>query len=77
MDVVQITLPSIEGERLRELSRRTGRPEEELLRQALDLLTVQLTSQERVDRLRRAKGIWKDREDLPEWSDLREEMNRF
>jgi hypothetical protein len=65
------------GERLRDLSRRTGKPKEELLREALDLLTARLTSQDRLDRLRRAKGIWKDREDLPERSDLREEMNRF
>jgi hypothetical protein len=65
------------GERLRDLSRRTGKPKEELLREALDLLTARLTSQERLVRLGRAKGIWKDREDLPELSDLREEMNRF
>jgi hypothetical protein len=65
------------GERLRDLSRRTGKPKEELLREALDLLTARLTSQDRLDRLRRAKGIWKDREDLPALSDLREEMNRY
>lgn len=32
---------------------------------------------DRLDRLRRARGIWKDRSDLPELSELREEMNRF
>jgi len=30
----------------------------------------------RLGRLRRARGIWKESDDLPELSELREEMNR-
>jgi hypothetical protein len=76
MDGISITLPGIEGERLRALALHTGKPEEELLREALDLLSARLMNQDRRDRLRKAKGIWKDRDDLPELSALREEMNR-
>jgi Arc/MetJ-type ribon-helix-helix transcriptional regulator len=77
MNIIQITLPETECERLRDLSQRTGKSEGELLREALDLLSAQLMSRDRLDRLRRAKGIWKDRDDLPELSELREGMNRF
>jgi hypothetical protein len=76
MDLVEITLPGTEGERLRDLSQRTGKSGGDLLREALDLLSARLMSQDRLDRLRRAKGIWKDRDDLSDLSALREEMNR-
>jgi hypothetical protein len=71
------TLPGAEADRLRDLAQRTGKSEEELLREALDLLSARLMKHERLDRLRRARGIWKDRDDLPELSVLREEMDRF
>jgi hypothetical protein len=72
-----IVLPGTEGERLRALAQLTGKAEEELLREALDLLSARLMNQDRRDRLRKAKGIWKDRNDLPELSTLREEMDRL
>jgi hypothetical protein len=76
MDLITITLPGTEGERLRDLSLRTGKSEGELLREALDLLSARLRDESRLDRLRRAKGIWKDRDDLPGLSALRGEMGR-
>jgi hypothetical protein len=76
MDLVEISLPGAEGERLRDLSRRTGKSEGGLLREALDLLSARLMTQDRLDRLRRAKGTWEDRDDLSDLSALREEMNR-
>ena len=72
-----ITLDETESERLRVLSQRTGRAEEELLREALDLLTAQIAHRNRRALLSQAKGIWKDRDDLPTLDELRSEMDRY
>src|SRR4051812_30137623 len=74
MAKMQISLT--EAELLRAISRRTGKAEEELVREALDLLNAQVSSQDRRALLRRAKGIWRDRDDLPTLSELRAEMDR-
>lgn len=71
-----ITLDDSEAERLRALSLSTGKTEAELLRDALDLLAARVALRDRRALLGRAKGIWKDRDDLPALDDLRSEMDR-
>jgi hypothetical protein len=77
MAISTITLTESEAERLRTLSESTGKTEEELLREALDLLTAQVAQQERRALLNQAMGIWKDRDDLPTLDELRSEMDRY
>src|SRR5205823_843533 len=62
---------------LREIAQRTGKPEEELLRQAVESLLVQFERDPRLALLRAGRGLWKDRTDLPDFESLRAELDRF
>ena len=78
MSQTQIVLTETESELLRDLSRQTGKADDELVREALMLLKDRLSSdhQKRLAAFRQAKGMWQDREDLPLLEQLRGEMNR-
>ncbi len=78
MHETQITLTGSDDELLHSLARQTGKDEGEVVREALTLLKDQLAGKvsDRRASLRRAAGIWKDRDDLPALDVLREEMNR-
>lgn len=72
----QIYLTEAEQQGLRVLSRRTGRSQSELIREAIDTL---LSEQQEVDRsalLRQARGLWSERTDLPDFAKLRRELDR-
>lgn len=73
----QIYLTEAEQEALRSLARDTGRSQSELIREAIDAM---LERQEPVDRkalMRQARGMWSDRDDLPDLRELRDEFDRF
>ena len=74
---VQITLDSTASQTLQVVSERTGKSQEELIREALNLLAVQYASQARTAKMRQANGIWRDRTDLPDWEALRRELDRL
>jgi hypothetical protein len=79
MLTIQVTLTDDEGELLRSLSQCTGKTDDELIREALGLLKghkAQCEVPDRLALLRQARGIWRDRNDLPTLSELRDEMNR-
>jgi hypothetical protein len=73
---LQIELTTQEQERLRTLETNTGRSQDELIRLALTKLLTQeaeviqpyakLSDEERLARLRAAKGMWADHTDLPD-----------
>jgi hypothetical protein len=68
MTETPIVLTEGDAELLRRLANQTGKAQAEIIREALGLLKQHLVSQhheERRDRLRQAKGIWKNRDDLP------------
>jgi hypothetical protein len=71
-----ISLSDVECQLLHSMSQLTGRTENELLHEALDLLKVQVDLESRRSLLREARGIWRDRDDLPTLAQLRSEMNR-
>ena len=79
MTTAQINLTDSQVDALHELSRRTGKTEDELLGEAVEKLIgeAEVKRQKRLERLRRAKGIWKDRDDLPDFEKLRAEWDRF
>jgi hypothetical protein len=72
----QIYLTDEEQQGLRALSRKIGLSQSDLIRQAVDSL---LTTHHELDRtalLRQARGVWRDREDLPDFAALRRELDR-
>jgi hypothetical protein len=71
-----VFLTDSELQMLHSMSQSTGKTENELLHEALDLLKVQVDLESRRSLLGVARGIWRDRDDLPSLSDLRNEMNR-
>jgi hypothetical protein len=72
----QIYLTDAECQLLRGMSQLTGKSENQLLQEALDLLWVQVDIERRRALLQEARGMWRDRDDLPALSELRGEMNR-
>lgn len=72
----QIYLTEKERRGLKDLSRRTGRSQSDLIREAIDVLLAERQSGGRNARLRQARGLWKDRTDLPSALDLRRELDR-
>jgi hypothetical protein len=59
---------------LQSMSQLTGKTEKELLHEALNLLKVRVENRRSL--LQRARGIWRDRNDLPTLTELRSEMDR-
>lgn len=72
----QIYLTEDEHRRLHQLSRRQGASLSELIRHAIDRMLLQSKAENRLDAMRLARGIWKDRHDLPDFGALRRELDR-
>ncbi|MBW3624423.1 MAG: CopG family transcriptional regulator [Armatimonadetes bacterium] len=73
----QVSLTEAQSEALQLLSERTGKTPEELIGEAVHLYLQQNEMERRRAILHRAKGMWKDRTDLPDLREMREEWNRF
>lgn len=75
MAIASIDLTEQETQALRELAQQTGKTQDELLHEAV----TRLLSDMQVNRLallQQARGIWKDRTDLPDPQMLRAEFDR-
>ncbi len=76
MVTAQVRLTNAEGEALRALARRSGKSEEQLLHEAVGRLLFEAGPVDRLALLRQARGVWKDRDDLPDVRELRAELDR-
>jgi hypothetical protein len=72
----QIYLSQAERQGLQALALRSGRSQSALIREAIDAFLEQHQPQGRLARLRQARGLWAQRNDLPDWSALRTELDR-
>lgn len=72
----RIYLTAGEQQALRALSRRTGISQSELIRQAIDSLLAGEEALDRTALLRQARGLWSDRDDLPDFGALHRELDR-
>jgi hypothetical protein len=76
MVLTQVYLSEEEQQGLRALSQRTGRSQNELIREAINELLARHQSSERNTLLRQARGLWSKRTDLPNFVELCGELDR-
>jgi RNase adaptor protein for sRNA GlmZ degradation len=72
----QIYLTEEEKSALSSLSTQSGKSLSELIREAVDNLISRYSQSKRQHILDRTAGMWKDREDLPDFDKLRKEWDR-
>lgn len=72
----QIYLTEKEHRQLHVLSRRKGASLSELIRGAIDQMLSNTKSVDRLELMRQARGIWKERDDMPDFELLRGEFDR-
>jgi predicted transcriptional regulator len=72
----QIYLTEEERRALKTLAERQGRPQSAIIREAVDRYLEREVDIERRERLRAARGLWRDHTGLPDPERLREELER-
>lgn len=72
----QIYLTEDERQALRSMAANTGRKQSELIREAIDQMIEKYQVDSRSLKGPRAKGMWKDRTDLPDFAAIRREWDR-
>lgn len=72
----QIYLTEEEQVSLQTLAVASGRSQSEIIRQAVDEFVTKSTGDHRLQMIRKARGIWKNREDTPDIRALREGWRR-
>lgn len=72
----QIYLTDEERKALRAIARRLGKTQSEVIRSAVDRFIDRHIGHRRLELLRHGRGIWKDRRDLPDFREIRRELDR-
>jgi hypothetical protein len=71
MAIAGLPLSEQEQKVLETMAQRIGKTPDELVHDAVKQLIAQFQLEDRLSLLRQARGIWKDRTDLPSLTDLR------
>ena len=77
MATLHIDLTDQENDSLLTIARQRGKSQDELLRDAIQDLISQCQQNDRRVLLQSARGIWKNRTDLPSPKELRREWDRL
>jgi hypothetical protein len=72
----QIYLTEKERDELAKIATRSGRPMSEVIREAIDWFVASRSRGQRRAVLDRVAGMWKDREDLPDFRKIRASLDR-
>jgi predicted DNA-binding protein len=72
----QIYLTEEELKALKAIAERQGRSQSEVIRAAVDRYIDRYQAGNRLELLREGRGIWADREDLPDFGEVRKELDR-
>lgn len=72
----QIYLTEDEHQGIGELAKATKKGQSELIRQAIDEYLVRAKPEDKLAKIRQAKGMWKDRDDL-DLAHIRSDFDRF
>jgi hypothetical protein len=76
MNGTEVNLSDQERSALRRLARLRGKTEGELIRQAVGRLLSESQDLDRLSLIKGARCMWSDRDDLPEFRDVRREWDR-
>ena len=72
----QIYLTDKQRAELSIIAKNLGKKQSEIIREAIDNLIDQSGKSRKKMMLKEAAGIWKDREDLPDFREIRSEWDR-
>jgi hypothetical protein len=72
----QIYLTDRQRAKLTIIAKNMGKNQSEIIREAIDRLIDQAGQNQKKTALKEAAGIWKDRDDLPDFRALRSEWDR-
>jgi hypothetical protein len=76
MAIAGLHLTEQEQMALESMAQRTGKTPDELVRDAIKQFIAQFQAEDRLSLLRQARGMWKNRTDLPSLANLRREWDR-
>lgn len=77
MERTQVYLTKEQRQELKRLGQRVGRRQSELIRAAIDAYVADAERSNWKSDLMAAQGLWRDRDDLPDFARLRSELDRF
>ena len=72
----QIFLTDKQRSEIAVIAEAQGKKQSEIIREAIDRLIDQTAQNRKIAALREAAGIWKNREDLPDFRAIRSEWDR-
>lgn len=77
MSMAQITLTQSESQVIKTISLSNGKTQEEIVHEALEQFFLRYNTESRLAALRQACGLWQERQDLPDFSELRKSLTRL
>ncbi len=76
MERTQIYLTDKEKKAVKSIARRLGTTQSGVIRTAVDRFIDHEGSRDRLELLQTGRGLWRDRQDLPDFGALRGELDR-